>query len=333
MSRVLEVLRSRAVKAGFLVVALALAVWAVVSQWDEVSAALVSMDPLLLVAALALGLVYVVLTMLSWRAVLADHGTPLPMSSAAPVFLVSQLGKYVPGGVWNIVAAAEMGADHRIPRRRSVSAMLVTLLISMVTGLMLAAISMPFSPPALADRFGWVLVLLPLFVIVLLPPVLGRIVALALRVTKGEPLERPLRWRGIGAAVGWQLLAWIVAGLQVWVLAVGVGMEADARSVLLCIGGYGFAWVVGFLVVVVPAGAGVRESILAIMLGASLSTGGVLAVVLLSRVVLTLADLLLGGLGLLLSRRARAARAAAAVGRTGPTEPTGPTGPTGADVR
>lgn len=307
MSRVLDVLRSRTVKALFLVVALGLAVWAVVSQWDEVSAALVSIDPWLLLAALALGLVYVVLTMLSWRAVLTDHGTPLPMRAAGPVFLVSQLGKYVPGGVWNIVAAAEMGADHRIPRRRSVSAMLVTLLISIVTGLMLAAASLPLAPPALADRFGWVLFTLPAFVVVLLPPVLGRLVGLALRLTKGEPLERPLRWRGIGAAVGWQLLAWIVAGVQVWVLAIGVGMTPDARSLMLCIGGYGFAWVVGFLVVVVPAGAGVRETILAIMLGASLSTGGVLAVVLLSRVVLTLADLLLGGLGLLLARRARPA--------------------------
>lgn len=305
MSRVLDVLRSRAVKAGFLVVALGLAVWAVVSQWGEVSTALAALDPMLLIGALVLGLVYVVLTMLSWRAVLADHGTPLPMRSAAPVFLVSQLGKYVPGGVWNIVAAAEMGADHKIPRRRSVSAMLVTLLISIVTGLMLAAISMPFAPPALADRFGWVLFTLPLFLVVLLPPVLGRLVSLALRLTKGEPLETPLRWRGIGVAVGWQLLAWIVAGAQVWVLAVGVGMAADARSLLLCIGGYGFAWVVGFLVVVVPAGAGVRETILAIMLGASLSTGGVLAVVLLSRVVLTVADLLLGFLGLLLAKRFR----------------------------
>ena len=305
MSRVLQALRSRVVKAGFLVVALALAVWAVVSQRDEVSTALVELDPMLLMVALVLGLVYVVLTMLSWRAVLADHGTLLPMRTVAPVFLVSQLGKYVPGGVWNIVAAAEMGADHKVPRRRSVSAMLVTLLISIVTGLMLAAISMPFAPSALADRFGWVLFTLPLFLVVLLPPVLGRLVSLALRLTKGEPLEAPLRWRGIGTAVGWQLLAWIVAGAQVWVLAVGVGMAVDARTMLLCIGGYSFAWVVGFLVIVVPAGAGVRETILAIMLGVSLSTGGVLAVVLLSRVVLTAADLLLGALGLLMAKRFR----------------------------
>lgn len=305
MSRVLEVLRSRAVKAGFLIIALALAVWAVASRWDGVSSALVQLDPVLLIAALALGLVYVVLTMLSWRAVLADHGTPLPIRSAAPVFLVSQLGKYVPGGVWNIVAAAEMAADHKVPRRRSVSAMLVALLISIVTGLMLAAIAMPFAPSALADRFGWVLFTLPLFLVVLLPPVLGRLVGLALRLTRGEPLEEPLRWRGIGAAVGWQLLAWIFAGAQVWVLAVGVGMGVDARALLLCIGGYCFAWVVGFLVIVVPAGAGVRETILAIILGASLSTGGVFAVVLVSRVVLTVADLLLGVLGLLLAKTSR----------------------------
>lgn len=307
MSRVLELARSRTVKVGFLLLALALAVWAVVSRWNEVSAALTEIDPVLLAAALGLGLLYVVLTMFSWRAVLADHGTPLPLLPAARVFFVSQLGKYVPGGVWNIVAAAEMGADHRIPRRRSVSAMLVTVLISIVTGMILAVVTVPFAPDELADRFGWVLWTLPLFVMLLLPPVLGRLVDLALRLTKGDPLESPLRWRGIGAAVAWALLAWVIAGLQVWVLAVGVGMEPSGRTVALCIGGYAFAWVIGFLVVIVPAGAGVRETVLALMLAGSLSTGGVLAVVLLSRVVLTLADLLLGGLGLLLARRKAAA--------------------------
>lgn len=307
MSRVLELARSRTVKVGFLLLALALAVWAVVSRWNEVSAALTEIDLVLLAAALGLGLLYVVLTMFSWRAVLADHGTPLPLLPAARVFFVSQLGKYVPGGVWNIVAAAEMGADHRIPRRRSVSAMLVTVLISIVTGMILAVVTVPFAPDELADRFGWVLWTLPLFVMLLLPPVLGRLVDLALRLTKGDPLESPLRWRGIGAAVAWALLAWVIAGLQVWVLAVGVGMEPSGRTVALCIGGYAFAWVIGFLVVIVPAGAGVRETVLALMLAGSLSTGGVLAVVLLSRVVLTLADLLLGGLGLLLARRKAAA--------------------------
>lgn len=307
MSRVLELARSWTVKVGFLLLALALAVWAVVSRWNEVSAALTEIDPVLLVAALGLGLLYVVLTMFSWRAVLADHGTPLPLLPAARVFFVSQLGKYVPGGVWNIVAAAEMGADHRIPRRRSVSAMLVTVLISIVSGMILAVATVPFAPDELADRFGWVLWTLPLFVVLLLPPVLGRLVDLALRLTKGDPLESPLRWRGIGAAVAWALLAWGIAGLQVWVLAVGVGMEPSGRTVALCIGGYAFAWVIGFLVVIVPAGAGVRETVLALMLAGSLSTGGVLAVVLLSRVVLTLADLLLGGLGLLLARRKAAA--------------------------
>lgn len=307
MSRVLELARSRTVKVGFLLLALALAVWAVVSRWNEVSAALTEIDPVLLAAALGLGLLYVVLTMFSWRAVLADHGTPLPLLPAARVFFVSQLGKYVPGGVWNIVAAAEMGADHRIPRRRSVSAMLVTVLISIVSGMILAVATVPFAPDELADRFGWVLWTLPLFVVLLLPPVLGRLVDLALRLTKGDPLESPLRWRGIGAAVAWALLAWGIAGLQVWVLAVGVGMEPSGRTVALCIGGYAFAWVIGFLVVIVPAGAGVRETVLALMLAGSLSTGGVLAVVLLSRVVLTLADLLLGGLGLLLARRKAAA--------------------------
>ncbi len=62
--------------------------------------------------------------MLAWRRVLADLGSPLHLAPAGGVFFVGQLGKYLPGSVWSIVAQAEMGttAAHPAPalgRRRA----------------------------------------------------------------------------------------------------------------------------------------------------------------------------------------------------------------------
>jgi uncharacterized membrane protein YbhN (UPF0104 family) len=58
---------------------------------------------------------------------------------------------------------------------------------------------------------------------------------------------------------------------------------------------FGLAWVAGLLFVVVPAGAGVREVILVVGLASVLSSGAALAVALLSRVLLTVTDLVLAG--------------------------------------
>ncbi len=310
MSRLMAVVRSPAVRAVFLLVALAAAAWAVVSRRAELAQALADMNPLVPVGAFALGVVYIVLTMLAWRSVLADLGSPLGLRVASELFYVSQLGKYVPGGVWNILAVAELGRDREIPQRRSVAAMLVSVLISLVSGLFLAAASVPFAPPALADRFGWALFTLPVFVVILLPPVLNRVLGLALRVLRRPPLESPVTWRGVVTATAWTLAAWLVAGMQVWLLCVGMGASPSAATLGLSIGGYALAWSVGFLAIFVPAGAGVREAILAIVLGGSLGAGGVIAVVLLSRAILTIADLLLGLAGVVALRRGRRRAAA-----------------------
>lgn len=56
----------------------------------------------------------------------------------------------------------------------------------------------------------------------------------------------------------------------------------------------------GFLAVFVPAGTGVREGVLGLLFAGSLSSGGILAVVLVSRITMTFADLAFAGAGTLL---------------------------------
>jgi len=305
IGRVMGALRSTPVRVGFLALVVVLAVYAVASQWDDIVAAVSGMNPLLLLGSLVAGVIYVLLTMLAWRVLLADMGTTLPLSAAFRVFFVSQLGKYMPGGVWNILAAAELGADHDIPRRRSVSVMAVTVIVSIVTGAALAVVTMPFASERLRDSYGWVSWTLPVFVVMLLPPILNRLLALVFRLTGRPPLEHPVSWSGIGACTVWTLVAWAVAGVQVWLLAIGIGMAGTPATLALCIGGYAMAWTVGFLIVFVPAGAGVREGVLGLVLAGALTTGGVVAVVLLSRAVLTIADLAMGGAGILAARQGR----------------------------
>ncbi len=207
MNRVLGALRSGWVRAAFVVVALGAAAVAVAGEWDAIVPALRSMPLLAVLGALITGVVYLTLTMLSWSAVLGDLGTRLRFRDAFGVFFVSQLGKYVPGGVWNLVAASELGADHRIPRRRSLSAMAVTVLVSIVSGLAVAAPAIALSAGADQGSYRWVWLLIPVSLVLLAPPVLNRLLALAMRVARREPLEHPLTARGTLTAVAWSVAA------------------------------------------------------------------------------------------------------------------------------
>lgn len=318
IGRAVALLRSRWVRYGFVALALGLAVYAVQREWDDLVPALRELPVGLVLGSAAVGVVYLLLTMMSWRAVLADLGSPLGPRATFGVFFVSQLGKYVPGGVWNVVAAGELGADHQIPRRRSLSAMLVTVFVSVVSGLAVGVPTLAATAGGLQGAYRWLWLLLPVLLALLAPPVMNRVLARVMRLARRDPLEHPLTTRGTFAAVAWAVAAWCTVGVQVWLLALGTGVEATPASWARVTGAYAVAWVVGFLVLVVPAGLGAREVVLLALLAPLVpNDGAVLVVVLVSRIVQTAADLLLAGTGLVVSRRGRG-------GRTTPTAPAAP---------
>ncbi len=311
--RLIALLRSRWTRYGFVAVALAAAVYAVQREWDEIVPALRQMPLGLVLGSLGVGVVYLLMTMMSWRSVLGDLGSRLGPRATFAVFFVSQLGKYVPGGVWNVVAAGELGADHRVPRRRSLSAMLVTLFVSIVSGLAVGVPTLAATAGGLGGAYRWLWLLLPVTLVLLAPPVMNRVLALVMRLARREPLEHPLTARGTLTAVAWAVGAWLVAGVQVWLLALGTGVEPSPASWARVTGAYAVAWVVGFLVLVVPAGLGAREVVLLALLAPLVpGDGAVLVLVLVSRIVQTVADVALAAAGLVVSRRAARGSAAGA---------------------
>lgn len=303
MTRVLAVLRSPAVRWGFLAVALGFVVWFVVGNAAAIGDALQALSAGWLAASAVLSIGYVALTLIAWRRVLLALGHDLSARAAVSLFGVSQLGKYIPGGVWNVAAAAELGRAHRISARDSVAAMSIALLVSILTGVVIGAVAFFASPGPLLADWGWVLwCALPLLVL-LWPPVTNRLIALAMRMTRRDGTPPPISTAAMAVVIGWSTLAWLVAGLSVTCLVVGLGAPLDAQTVAQTVGGYALAWVAGFVVVVAPAGAGVREVVLGAALAGSLPTGAVVAAVLLSRAVLTVVDLLFAGVGALELRR------------------------------
>jgi uncharacterized membrane protein YbhN (UPF0104 family) len=91
------------------------------------------------------------------------------------------------------------------------------------------------------------------------------------------------------------------------VLAVGLGAD-PWQALPVAIGGFAIAFSLGPLLVVLPAGAGVREAVLVVLLHSVLSTSEATAVALTSRGILMATDGLLAlAAGLVPHRAGRAA--------------------------
>lgn len=302
MQRVMRAIQAPAFRTVFLLAAFLAAVFAVVKNWEDVSASLASLPAWQVAAQVLLGFFYVYLTMVSWRAVLNDVGERVAPPVAARIFFSSQIAKYLPGGVWNFVAAAEVGKSYSISRRRSVCALVVSIMISIVTGMVLALMAILMGPSQVGERYWWISIFIPIGLLILCPPILNRLVNFVLKLIRRDPLESGLTWKGTLQASIWAFAAWLVIGFQLWMILVSLGMTASGATFLLATGGYALGWTAGFLVFFVPAGVGVREVALGAVLSTVISSGAVVVVVLLARVFTTLADI---GWGLSASFRMR----------------------------
>ncbi|MBO0828522.1 MAG: flippase-like domain-containing protein, partial [Streptosporangiales bacterium] len=130
---------------------------------------------------------------------------------------------------------------------------------------------------------------------------LGAVLNAGLRLIRRPPLPQPLRRKGIAKVVGFAAIGWVGYGLQTWVLALDLG-AAPARALPVAIGAYAVALVLGVVVVLAPAGVGVREFMLIVGLASVLPASAATALAVVSRALVTVADVGAAAVGLLLRR-------------------------------
>lgn len=279
------------------------------AEWPQVTAGLARLHWYSVVLSLAAAISGTTAMMLAWRAVLASFGSPLPVIPAAKISFVAQLGKYLPGAVWSFAAQVELGHDLGVPRRRSVASFAVSLAVTLGVGLGVAAIALPLASPQLARQYWWVLAGVPLIVVCLCPPVLGRVINRLFTLTRRQPLERQLTWSGLGRAAAWTVAGWLLLGGQVWFVL--SSMTGHRGGLLLATGGYALAFCVGLLLIIFPSGIGARDLILIAALATVVPHGTAVAIAVVTRVITTGSDLACGSFGLALSRAARRRQPAA----------------------
>ncbi len=245
-----------------------------------------------MIGSFAAGLVGIGLTFFVWRQVLSGLEVDMPWRPGARAFFTSQLGKYLPGSVWPVLVQMEAGKARGASRRTMLAANLISIVLSCALGLVLASALLPITDTRALSHYWWLLLALPFLLAMLhpraLPLVLDRLFALLHR----PPLDERLPVRDTVKAAGWLVGAFAFLGLHVAILALTLG-GGGFSTLVLCTGGMSLAVSAGMLFIPAPAGAGVRDVILTLVLRATLSGGQALAVVVASRALLIGGDVAL----------------------------------------
>ena len=284
---------------------------AVATRWTDVRNQLGQVSPAMAAAAFGYSLLALLASMLAWRALLADLGSPLPVGAATRLLFLGQLARYRPGtSIRAVVPQTGLAPDLGVPRRRAAAAALVLSLLTLGVGLLVALLALPrLLPDDAPGWLHWTPALIPVGLAGLTPPVLSRICDLLLRLLRRPPLDVRFSWTGIGTAAVAVLGTWLAYGLQITFL--GWSLGAEPKDLLLpATGAFAAAWCAGFLVVAVPAGAGTREAVLTLALAAQLPGGSAaaLTIAIVSRLLLTVTDAAAAVLGIAMSRHPVAGR-------------------------
>jgi hypothetical protein len=284
--------RGRIRAVGFVLGLIGLVV-AVISTADDVDSRIRPTGTALAVAA-AFALVSLAAAGRSWATLLAAHGQR--RQEVVGALYLSQLSKYLPaGGLLQAAGQVTMSTGAAVPVARAAVAFPVAALEIVVTGALLAVgLALRSEVPT------WVRGLAaaaPLGMLALHPRLLRGILGFASRLSSRVPdptnvpdvdtIARSTAW----AAVNMASTSVAFAAL--------LGSVAPDTSAVVAFSAFAAAWVIGFVVVPIPSGLGIREGVLVLAIP-GLLPGEILAASIAHRAVTLLAEVVLttaNGLG------------------------------------
>jgi uncharacterized membrane protein YbhN (UPF0104 family) len=252
-----------------------------------------------------------------WSRVLAHFTGPASgFPSLLRIWSLSNAARYIPGGVWQFLTAAQLSRDAGLSGVLALTSMMVHVLLSLIAAVTVSALVLPMDLPGLG-----VIGSLPVRAAVIVMAVLivhPRLINGALGMVPRLLRRDVLVWRGSwGDGIGLLVLAnasWLLYGVAYTLFVASLApVGVDALLPFTAVNALSFT--AGYLAVPVPGGVGVRESAMTLLLAPYLPAGVAAIVSIAARLWSIAAELMLVTLGLLV--RPREPRPPATVQDTG----------------
>jgi uncharacterized membrane protein YbhN (UPF0104 family) len=278
-------------------VVIAIAV-ALIKEWGALQTALAAARPRWGYIVLSCLVVLANYAMLieAWRTVLVGWtgkgrtGFTISFWEGARIWSISNLGRYIPGKVWQMGTMAVMAQARGVSGIAAAGSAVIITLLTTVGGFVVLAITgadVLRLPP-----FAIVAVVAVGVGVLLSPQLLPWLGALAGRILRRDIAIPRLPHRAIWLAGLISAISWVVYGIAFRLLVIGVlGNAPGALSYYVAV--FTGPYLVGFLVLFMPGGIGVREmTMLPALQQAGFDTGEAILIVVASRVWLTILEVI-----------------------------------------
>jgi hypothetical protein len=262
-------------------------VWrTIVANWSEFRSLRVSLAPS--PAWIALSVLTVFLTyalqIQSWRRLLAGWGQRLGYGRAARIWLVVNLGRYIPGKIWSVAGLVVLAQRAGVESWAAGTSAFAMQALGLGTAVAVVAVATPAAESPLRLAAAALAAAAPMAVLVWDRAARG----IARAAGLGSQF-RPLPLTAVMTSASLSLASWVTYGVAFWLLARGLGLPGSL-AVPTAAGVFALGYIVGLLALFAPGGVGVREIVFIGLLSPALGSGGAVALSLGSRLVLTLCE-------------------------------------------
>jgi len=279
----------------------AVVTWFILSRlgvtWEQASAPGLELPPaapLWLSAATVLLLAGFLLSARLWGKMVGELGAPDPGAVGSfRVFLSANLGRYLPGKVWQFAGLAVLSRRTGIPATAATTSGVLGQVFALSAAGILAV---PVLSRVGAGLGGSVVlpgaVALCVFIVIGVPGLLRGVLAAVFRLMRLPSIHLPPIDSWFGPRwIALHLLPWTLYGAAFLFFVRGLGFTA---GFLEFAPPFAAAYLLGYLALFAPAGLGVREGFLIALLPPSVGSGGV-AIAVLARLWMTAVEVIPAG--------------------------------------
>lgn len=243
-------------------------------NWSDFLRSVRAADRVRLALSLALTVSGGLLVALGWGLILRVLGQRVSSPAILRIYYLSELVKYVPGKIWTAVGRVIMLTGMGVPRVITVASVGIMLIILALSGVLVTLISLPLWPRVGNPRFVYLLLLvLPLGLLSLHPRIFTPIMNWALRKLEHCTLTVKLAYSHILLLILFWSALWILKGWATYLLfsilpeSVFAAHPLPPHSWMIISGIMALSWIVGAVSPFTPAGLGIAELSIVVLLG------------------------------------------------------------------
>lgn len=245
----------------------------VAHNWEAISAHDWQINWLLLIVSIAVGILTFFVLSSVWRVIINGFGHRLGAGEAFRIFYLSNLGRYIPGKVWQLFGVLYLAGKRGVPPEQAGASFALSQLFAIPASFLVYVLAVQVEPDLLTDRIAilgsgtaWLITvaMIGICALVVLWPnrMLALVNYLLRRIGRAEVVFQLDKKVALGIFLGY-CVAWILYGVAFWLFVRSV---APGLGAIPAVGVFNASYQIGYLMLFAPGGLGPRELVMGILL-------------------------------------------------------------------